>query len=80
MKVKVSKWGNSLGLRLPLSLVKSNISDGDLLDVKFEKGILTAIPVKDKNDSKLEKLLEGITLKNYGREVDFGNSMGKEIW
>lgn len=80
MKVKVSKWGNSLGLRLPINLVKSNILNGDLLDLKFENGVLTAILVKEKKDSKLEKLLEGITPENYGGEIDFGSSVGKEIW
>lgn len=80
MKIKVSKWGNSLGIRLPINLVKSSISEGDLLDVNFENGVLTAIHVKEENDSKLDKLLEGITPKNYGGEIDFGSSLGKEIW
>lgn len=80
MKVKVSKWGNSLGLRLPLNLVKTNIIEGSILDIKFENGVLIATPIKEKNDDKLEKLLYGITPENYGEEIDFGASVGKEIW
>lgn len=34
MEVKISKWGNSMALRLPKSIVNDlNISEGTVLDV-----------------------------------------------
>jgi antitoxin component of MazEF toxin-antitoxin module len=37
-KTTVSKWGNSLGIRIPKQLVmKLNISEGDQLDITIKK-------------------------------------------
>lgn len=78
MKVKVSKWGNSLGIRLPQEIIKGKINEGNILDIEMIDDVLTAKKIK--KELSLEELLEGITPENYGGEIDFGEAVGKEIW
>ncbi len=52
MELKLSKWGNSLALRLPLSVTKSlHLEDGDTLEIninKLREIVLTPINAFDK--------------------------------
>jgi len=37
--MKLSKWGNSLGVRLPAAMVQSeNLKEGDTIEVHFRSG------------------------------------------
>lgn len=77
MKVKVSKWGNSLGIRLPQEIIKDKIDEGNILDIEMIDDILTAKKIK--KELSLEELLDGITPENYIGEIDFGYAVGNEI-
>ena len=61
MELKLSKWGNSLALRLPMSVTKSlHLEDGDILEInvnKLREIVLTPINAFDKADF-LQKLQE----------------------
>jgi antitoxin component of MazEF toxin-antitoxin module/predicted nucleic acid-binding protein len=61
MELKLSKWGNSLALRLPSSVTKSlHLEDGDILEInvnKLREIVLTPIDAFDKADF-LQKLQE----------------------
>ena len=75
MTTKVTKWGNSLGIRIPKSLgIKENT------EVTFKK-TKSGILLETKNNKKtLEDLLDRVTKDNLHNEVDFGNPVGKEVW
>lgn len=81
MQTKISKWGNSLGVRLPIKTIKRvGISVGDLLDIDVieNKIILNS----SKNHSKkipLSKILKGFNSKNHA-EMFTDNPVGEEIW
>jgi len=79
MKTKVSKWGNSLALRLPKAIVDGhNISEGaDMELVEREDGLLLT-PVPQGHD--LESLLAQINEENLHSEISTGRSLGKEVW
>ena len=75
----VNKWGNSLGLRIPKSVVEeSNIAEGSELDINFKEGVISLIPRKRKKYD-LKTLLEGINESNLHGEILTGDSVGKEI-
>jgi antitoxin MazE len=60
--VTVSKWGNSLGLRIPRGIASdANLSEGSSVDVRLEKGRIVIEPV---NSSSLEELLARVTPEN----------------
>lgn len=77
--VKVQKWGNSLGVRLPAPFVQQlNITEGSDLDIILMENEMTLRPVRTK--PTLEELLAGITEQNKHGEIDFGRPEGNEYW
>ena len=83
MKVKVAKWGNSLGLRLPKAAVEATgLKPGAEVDVTIEGRDLRVrqpLPIKR---YRLEDLLAEIDRLGPGHEpemVDWGPDVGSEI-
>ncbi|HEV7798027.1 MAG TPA: AbrB/MazE/SpoVT family DNA-binding domain-containing protein [Pyrinomonadaceae bacterium] len=80
MKATIQKWGNSLALRIPKSFAThSSIVQGTVVDLSLDNGRMIVEPTKEQNYS-LEDLLARVTKKNLHSEVDFGASLGKEVW
>ena len=85
MNTKISKWGNSLAMRLPKELVAdlnlvsgtfvSLTKKGDIFEIKAD-----ILQNKKEYKYKLEDLLKGVTKKNIHPETDWGIDIGKEIW
>src|SRR3954464_10662082 len=71
MQVQVTRWGNSLGLRLPKELARRlGIAEGSRVEVAAEGDRLVvsvARPVY-----RLEELLEGVTPEALGAAFDWG--------
>ncbi len=76
MKTSVTKWGNSLGLRIPKAFAEqAGIVEGELeMQLEGDKIIL------QKPKFTLESLVAGITPENKHDVVDFGEPVGKEVW
>ncbi len=80
MQTRISKWGNSVGIRIPhKTLERLNFSIDDILDIDIKnKSIVlnkkTTIEVK----IPMSKILKGF---NNNKEKEFiKNKIGKEIW
>ena len=55
--MKLSKWGNSLGVRLPAALVQSeNLKEGDTIEVHFRSGRVLEISRDLKKQEALEEV------------------------
>ena len=79
MTTQVSKWGNSLGLRLPKSVaVEARLGEGDAVDVSVERGAIVIRPARPKYS--LDALVKGITRDNRHGETDWGKPAGNEAW
>jgi antitoxin MazE len=79
MLTHVSKWGNSLGIRLPKSLLKDlGISVSSKVAISVQDGCIIIKPVS--RDYDLDELVEGITPENRHGEMDWGPSVGAEVW
>ncbi|HPP87129.1 MAG TPA: AbrB/MazE/SpoVT family DNA-binding domain-containing protein [bacterium] len=77
--MKVQKWGNSLGVRIPKPFVEeTQISDGYFVDINFDGENIIIKPVK--KTYRLNDLLKKINPKNIHKEINTGKSVGKEIW
>jgi antitoxin MazE len=75
----VSKWGNSLALRIPAPLAESaGIADGSVVELHVSAGRLIVETVRPKYD--LKRLVAGITRRNRHTEIDWGQPRGKEAW
>lgn len=77
MKTRVTKWGNSLAIRLPkLFAVQMGIDPGSEVEVRAQDDtivITKAVP-------SLEDLLRGVHPANIHSETETGTPIGREVW
>ena len=77
MKTSVSKWGNSLGVRIPKPFAdEAGLTPGEIIDMILKGGNIVLIKPK----YTLGELIDSITPENLHGEDDFGQPMGNEIW
>ena len=76
---QVSKWGNSLGLRLPKSVARdAHLDEGDTVEVSFDNGAIVIRPSRPRYS--LDELVGRITARNRHSESDWGGPLGDEVW
>ena len=76
----IKKWGNSLAVRFPRSLLAQlNLQPDGEVEISVEEGRLIISPVK-KPKYTLDELLTQITPESLHDEADFGGPVGKEAW
>lgn len=81
MKVHVSKWGNSLGLRIPAKLAREYaIQDGSELEIVEEEGAIILRPTTTSKQFSLKDLAAKITPSNRHSETDWEAPVGREEW
>jgi len=76
----VSKWGNSLAVRIPQAIAKeARLSQGDCLALGLDHdGCIVLRPSRRRYH--LSELVSRITPKNRHRETDWGQPRGEESW
>jgi antitoxin MazE len=77
--MRVTRWGNSLAVRIPKHLAEQTaITEGS----EVELGVLDgAVTVRPKARSyTLEELLDQVTAENRHDEIEWGEPAGKEVW
>jgi len=76
----ISKWGNSLAVRIPLAIAKqASLGEGDCVKLALDReGRIVLRPARQRYE--LAELVAGITPKNRHRETDWGRPQGKESW
>ena len=86
MGLTVSKWGNSLGIRIPAAIVEAlSIHSGDVIDYELKGD--NVIFSKKKTTAQLfedfyGKSFSDITASDLGAtdEIDFGEDVGNEVF
>ena len=80
MEIRIQKWGNSDGIRIPSSILKSlNIKTNDILNIEQEDDkIIISVPKKKK--ISLEDRFKKYHGKNLAKEFSWDDNVGKEIW
>ena len=78
METIIKKWGNSLGIRIPNTIIKElSLENGSHVEIYEEAD---RIIIKPKNSDALKLLLNQITPENIHEETDFSKPVGKEVW
>jgi len=78
MTTLMSKWGNSLAVRIPKSVTAQlQVEDGDPVDITVQDGLIIIRPAAR---HRIQDLAEQITPKNRHRETDWGRPVGDESW
>ena len=79
MTTQVSKWGNSLGVRLPKSVASEvQLGEGDTVQLSVDNGAIVIRPSRRRYS--LDELVGRITPKNRHDESDWGGPLGDEVW
>ena len=78
--MKVKKWGNSLGLRIPQAIANQiNIQDGSRINLVLKNNKIELTPAISE-EYRLNDLIELMSEANLHNEISSGQPQGKEIW
>ncbi len=78
MSLKIQKWGNSLGVRIPKAVIeKANLGENSEVEIESKNGTIVIFPAK--KQYSLDSMLEQITKSNLHSEEDF-KAEGNEVW
>jgi antitoxin MazE len=76
---KVSRWGNSLGVRIPREgIEKLHLKDGESVDLEIGSDSITIRRSRQRKKWTEAELLRGVTPDMVGGELDWGPPVGKE--
>lgn len=83
MEARIQKWGNSAGIRIPSSVLKSlNIKTNDILNIETSDNKIIISASKRKHKTLEERYNEFKNLqaeeKGYVESFDWGEDLGKE--
>jgi antitoxin MazE len=80
MRSQLTRWGNSVALRVPKRILENaQLTEGEEIELTVTKpGVISLRAAKKK--LTLEALLAGVTEENLHRETDWGRPVGKEVW
>jgi antitoxin MazE len=77
MQVLVSKWGNSLGLRLPRALTAEiGVAEGQRVEIRADNGRLIVEPVRE--GYTWAQMMENVTPEALRDAFDWGDDLGRE--
>jgi antitoxin MazE len=78
MRVRISKWGNSLGIRIPKAFsLETGLAEGSEVDISVSGGRIVLTPLG--REYGLEELADQITPENRHGETDWGKPVGREV-
>ncbi len=78
MATIISRWGNSLGVRIPKeALERAHLHEGDEISIEAtDHGVL----LRSAKPQLLEELIAAIRPENLHDETSTGAPVGNEIW
>ena len=78
MHARVSRWGNSLAIRIPAAFAEeTQLRDGVAVELSIEDGRLIISAARPRYS--LDELLEQVTDENIHAETDWGPAVGDEV-
>ena len=78
MEARVQKWGNSAGIRIPSSILKSlNIKTNDILNI-IQEGDKIIISIPKKKKISLSDRFKEYNGKNLAKDFSWDENIGRE--
>ena len=78
MAVKIQKWGNSLGVRIPKAVaLATKLGENSEVEVSHQDGAIIILPVSQ--EYRLGDLVAGISKENVHHEI-LDEPVGREVW
>ena len=80
MVIKILKWGNSLGLRIPQAFAReAGVEEGSKVDISLEGESLMIKPIGPTR-YRLSNLLSKVREDNIHEETSTGDAVGRELY
>ncbi|KAF3890040.1 MULTISPECIES: AbrB/MazE/SpoVT family DNA-binding domain-containing protein [Nostocales] len=80
MSTVISRWGNSLAIRIPKAVADQiQVEEGTPVSISISGDSIVITPQKRKKYT-LDQLLEGMTPDKFHPEIDTGSAAGNEAW
>ncbi len=80
MEIKLQKWGNSYGIRIPKTILKTlNIKANDKLKIEENEDKIVISKI-NKNKISLEERFAQYKGENLAKEFIWDDPIGEEIW
>jgi len=80
MKTQLSRWGNSLAVRIPKDVAAAaELKEGDNVELNVD-GPGTVKLQKSEKKLTLKELLDDINPENVHTESDWSEPRGNEVW
>lgn len=80
MEIRLQKWGNSSGVRIPSNLLKAlNLKTNDKLELVQEDNKIVISKSKE-NKISLEERFKNYNDENLAKDFVWDEPKGKEIW
>ncbi len=80
MSTRVTRWGNSLAIRIPSAYARElHLDEGAEVELSVTEGRLVITPAPPQAYN-LAELVAGITPENRHGETDWGGPVGDESW
>ncbi len=80
MQVKIQKWGNSQGIRIPKHVLdEMKLGEGDQVKLELLQGKIV-IEKETKKRRTIEEIFEGYDGDYQPVEFDWGPPVGREVW
>lgn len=77
MKAQITRWGNSLGVRIPKDLAsQAGITEGSRVEIDMEDDRIVISPARPRYT--LDELLHGMTPEAMREAFDWGTDVGDE--
>ena len=80
MEIKLQKWGNSLGIRIPSSILKSQkLKENGVIELKEDENRIIITKQEGQTISLLERF-KNYKGDNLAKEFTWDEPRGEEIW
>ena len=81
MPTQISKWGNSLAIRIPKDVAAAaGLAEGDAVELSAQADGFSVRRSSLRPRYDLEKLMAGVTKDNLHGGIDWGEPKGGEVW
>ncbi len=80
MEVKLQRWGNSNGIRIPSVILKTlNLKPNDMVEIKENDDKIIISKLKNKHITLKERIKQ-YKGPNLAKDFIWDENVGKEIW
>lgn len=81
MEIRLQKWGNSEGIRIPSVILKSlNIKANDKLKIEQVDNKIIITKSNNNNKISLKERFDNYNGENHTKDFSWDENVGKEIW